>query len=50
MNKKIILKYVLPIVSLLWLIGVFFLGWQTILWTIIGLAIGLIIKQLKENV
>ena len=33
-----------------WLIGVFFMGWKTILWTVIGLAIGLIIKQLKENV
>ena len=50
MNKKIILKYVLPIVSLLWLIGVFFLGWQTILWTCIGAAIGLIVQQLRENV
>ena len=40
----------MPIVSILWLIGVFFMGWKTILWTIVGIAIGMIIKQLKENV
>ena len=50
MNKEYLHKVVMPIVSIAWLIGVFFMGWKTILWTVIGLAIGLIIKQLKENV
>ena len=50
MNKDFLKKVVLPIVSLVWVIGVFFLGWKTILWTIVGLAIGGIAKQLKENV
>ena len=50
MDKKFLNKVVMPIVSILWLIGVFFMGWKTILWTCIGLAIGMIIKQLKENV
>ena len=45
-NKKI----VIPIVSIIWIIGLFFLGWKTVLWTGIGIAIGTIIKQLKENV
>jgi len=50
MNKDFLKKVVLPIVSLVWVIGVFFLGWKAILWTVIGLAIGTIAKQLKENV
>ena len=33
-----------------WLIGLFFLGWWAVLWTFIGMAIGTIIRQLKENV
>ncbi len=50
MDRETLLKYVLPTISILWIIGVFYLGWKTILWTIIGMAIGTIIKQLKENV
>tara|TARA_R100001443_G_scaffold48891_1_gene61283 strand:- start:323 stop:475 length:153 start_codon:yes stop_codon:yes gene_type:complete len=50
MDKNFLRKVVMPIVSILWLIGVFFMGWKTILWTIVGIAIGMIIKQLKENV
>ena len=50
MNKEYLNKVVLPIVCVLWLLGVFFLGWKTVLWTVIGFAIGLIVKQLKENV
>ena len=50
MDKNFLKKVVLPIVSFIWLGCVFFLGWMTILWTFIGFAIGMIIKQLKENV
>ena len=50
MNKETILKYVLPIVCILWCIGLFFMGWQTILYTCIGVSIGIIIRKLKENV
>ena len=50
MNKETLLKYVLPIVCILWCIGLFFMGWQTIIYTSIGVAIGMIIKQLRENV
>jgi hypothetical protein len=50
MDKNFLSKVVMPIVCVLWLIGVFFLGWKTILWTVVGMAIGLIVKQLKENV
>ena len=49
MNKDILTKVVLPLACVLWLLGVFFLGWKTILWTIVGLAIGGITKQLREN-
>ena len=50
MDKETLIRIVLPIASLIWIVGVFFLGWKTILWTCIGIAIGLIVKQLKENV
>ena len=50
MNKETILNYVLPIISIGWFIGLFFLGWWAVLWTFIGMAIGTIIRQLKENV
>tara|TARA_R100001082_G_C4244274_1_gene108717 strand:+ start:302 stop:454 length:153 start_codon:yes stop_codon:yes gene_type:complete len=50
MDKEFLSKKVLPIIAIGWVIGIFFMGWKTILWTCIGLAIGLIIKQLKENV
>ena len=45
-NKRLAIS----VVSFAWCVGVFFLGWKTILWTCIGMAIGLIVKQLKENV
>ena len=44
MNKSII-----TLLGMVWIIGVFYLGWKTVLWTGIGIAIGMIIKQLKEN-
>ena len=48
--KKIyLIKKIIPIVCLLWCIGVFFLGWKAILWTVIGVALGGIVKTLKEN-
>ena len=50
MDKEFLNKVVMPVVSVIWLMGVFFLGWKTILWTVIGLAIGGIVKTLKENV
>ena len=45
-NKRLTIS----VVSILWFIGLLFLGWKAILWPFIGMAIGLIIKQLKENV
>ena len=50
MSKETLIRVGIPLVSLAWCICVFFLGWKTILWSIIGLAIGTIIKKLKENV
>ena len=50
MNKETMLKKIIPILSIGWFIGLFFLGWWAVLWTCIGMAIGVIIKQLKENV
>ena len=44
MNKSII-----TLLGIVWIIGLFYLGWKTVLWTGIGIAIGTIIKQLKEN-
>ena len=44
MNKSII-----TLLGMVWIIGVFYLGWKTVLWTIVGIAIGMIIKQLKEK-
>jgi len=49
MDKKTLMKYIIPALSVVWLVGVFFMGWKTILWTCIGIALGLIIQQLKEN-
>lgn len=46
MDKKV----GITILGVIWLIGLFYLGWMTVLWTVIGMAIGTIIKQLKENV
>ena len=50
MDKQFLRNVIMPTLSLAWFIGIFFLGWWAILWTFIGIAIGLIIKQLKENV
>ena len=44
MNKSII-----TLLGMVWIIGVFYLGWKTVLWTAIGIGIGWIIKLLKEN-
>ena len=49
-NKILLRKYVIPTISIGWFIGLFFLGWWAVLWTFIGMAIGTIIRQLKENV
>ena len=49
MNKETLLKYVLPIVCILWCIGLFFMGWQTILWSALAVLIGLIAKSVSEN-
>ena len=49
MNKETLIRVVLPILAVGWMIGIFFMGWKTILWTGIGIAIGLIIKYVKEN-
>ena len=49
MSKETLKKYILPTASVIWVIGVFFLGWKAILWTCIGVAIGLIVKTLREN-
>jgi|TARA_B100000287_G_C20434526_1_gene702962 hypothetical protein len=43
-------KVIVPMMIVMWLIGVFVFGWKTVLWTIVGIAIGWIIKLLKENV
>ena len=43
-------KLIIPVLGVIWIIGLFYLGWMTVLWTVIGIAIGTIIKQLKENV
>ena len=50
MSKETLIRVGIPVVSIAWCIGVFFMGWQTILYTCVGISIGLIIKQLKENV
>ena len=44
MNKSMI-----TIMGIVWIIGLFYLGWKTVLWTGIGIGIGTIIKQVKEN-
>ncbi len=43
-------RKIMQSIAAVWLIGMFFMGWKTVLWTCIGIAIGTIIKQLKENV
>ena len=49
MSKEMLKKYILPIASVIWCIGVLFLGWKAILWTCIGVAIGTLINKLKEE-
>ena len=49
MSKETLKKYILPTASVIWVIGVFFLGWKAILWTCIGVAIGTLITKLKEE-
>ncbi len=49
MSKEMLKKYILPIASVIWCIGVLFLGWKAVLWTCIGLAIGTLINKLKEE-
>ena len=49
MDEGFTKKVVLPILLIGWFIGLFFLGWKTILWTVIGMALGFIVKELKEN-
>ena len=49
MNKEKLIRVVLPILAIGWFIGIFFMGWKTILWTGIGMALGLIVRQLREN-
>ena len=49
MSKETLKKYILPTASVIWVIGVFFLGWKAILWTCIGVAIGTLINKLKEE-
>ena len=50
MSKETLIRIGIPVVSLAWCVGVFFMGWKIVLWTIVGIAIGAIIKLLKENV
>ena len=50
MDKNFLKKVIVPIVAVGWLVMLFTYGWWVLLWTCIGLAIGMIIKQLKENV
>ena len=50
MKRNILVKIVLPVVSIVWLVMLCVYGWWVLLWTIVGMAIGLIAKQLKENV
>ena len=50
MNKEKLLKVIVPLVSIVWIVLLCLYGWWVLLWTIVGIAIGLIIKQLKENV
>ena len=50
MDKDFTRKVMVPMMIVMWLIGVFWFGWKTVLWTIVGIAIGWIIKLLKENV
>ena len=50
MNKNFLKKISVPILSIVWLILLCTYGWWVLLWSIVGMAIGVIIKQLKENV
>ena len=48
-NKETISKIVVPTMIIGWLFGLFFMGWQTILWSALALLIGLIAKTVSEN-
>ncbi len=50
MNKEKLLKVVVPLISVGWIIMLCMYGWWILLWTVVGMAIGVIVKQLKENV
>ena len=50
MDKNFLKKVVVPIVAIGWLTMLYMYGYWVVLWTVVGMAIGLIIKQLKENV
>jgi len=50
MNKEKLLRIIVPLVSVVWIVMLCLYGWWVLLWTIVGIAIGLIAKQLKENV
>ena len=50
MDKLLIKRVLVPIIGIGWIIMLCAYGWWVVLWTVVGMAIGLIIKQLKENV
>ena len=49
MDKDFTKKVVLPIVAVGWITMLCVYGWWVLLWTGIGMAVGGIIKTLKEN-
>ena len=49
MDKSLIKKIGVGVVSVGWLVMLCAYGWWVLLWSIIGIAIGAIIKTLKEN-
>ena len=50
MDKSLIKKIGIGVVSVSWLVMLCIYGWWVLLWTIVGIAIGAIVKLLKENV
>ena len=50
MNKEKLIRIGIPLVSIGWIVMLCVYGWWVLLWTVVGVAIGFIIKQLKENV
>ena len=49
MNKEMINNILIPTLIIVWLVGLFFMGWQTILWSALAVLIGLIAKSVSEN-